>query len=93
MQGTGNLEACFVRLLTTSIKTACFNGDFKCKRYSHHSCVFFFFYYSFFLRMIGDTVAAKPYEVNTLTGQTVFFVMDFAPLSERKINAGFLFLS
>lgn len=32
----------------------------------------FFFFYSFFLRMIGDMVAAKPYEVNTLTGQTVF---------------------
>lgn len=33
---------------------------------------FIFLFYSFFLRMIGDMVAAKPYEVNTLTGQTVF---------------------
>lgn len=71
MQGTGNLGAGFVHLVTPSIKTSCFNDDFKCKGYSHHSW-FFFFFYSFFLRMIGDMVAAKPYEVNTLTGQTVF---------------------
>lgn len=72
MQGTGNLGAGFVHLVTPSIKTSCFNDDFKCKGYSHHSCFVFFFLFFFFLRMIGDMVAAKPYEVNTLTGQTVF---------------------
>ena len=31
------------------------------------------FFLLFFLRMIGDVVSAKPYEVNVLTGQIVFF--------------------